>query len=425
MNILLVRSKPHRTTIGLQSVMICEPLELMTLAAVLRANGHHVTILDMILERRPLKHFLRKHQPDLVGITGYISHIGVIKEYARQIKMENVDTKVCVGGVHAAVCPEDFSDPYIDLVCRTAEDFYRFTGCTDCAPRLPDRNLPERYTQKYYYLFQTQCALIKTSFGCPNDCNFCFCKEIEPYSARSVDDVIAELLAMPQTEVYIVDDNFLHNRERLLEFADKLAQNNIKKHFLCYGRADFIARNEDIIARLYETGLRAVIVGLESASQEELDSYDKRTNVSDNIAAVKILQKYGIECYATVILGIDWGKADFARLYRFLNELGIIFVNLQPFTPMPGTPYFDKFKERLIIPYSQPEKWDMAHLVVRPGKLSVRQYYAQIIKLYYKITITPKHTAYMLRRYGFKRTMKLSVGALRISLQYFAKIIRG
>jgi radical SAM superfamily enzyme YgiQ (UPF0313 family) len=240
-----------------------------------------------------------------------------------------------------------------------------------------------------------------------------------------VDDVISELLTIPQTEVYIVDDNFLHNQERLLEFADKVSQHKIKKHYLCYGCADFIAQNENIIARLHEIGLRAVIVGLESANQEELDDYNKRASVSDNIAAVRILKKYGIECYGTVILGIDWDKSDFARLYRFLKELGIVFVNLQPFTPMPGTPYFEKYKERLIIQYSQPEKWDMAHLVVKPGKMSVRQYYAQILKLYYKITITPKHTVYMFRQYGFRQTMKLSVGAFRISLQYLAKIIRG
>jgi len=425
MNILLIRPKPHRATIGLQNVMICEPLELMTLAAVLRANEHTVTILDMILERRSLKHFIHKYQPETVGITGYISHIGVIKEYAKRIKILNPKIKVCVGGVHAAVCPEDLSDPNIDLVCRTADDFYRFSDCANFAPRLPDRNLPKRYIKKYYYLFQTLCALIKTSFGCPYNCNFCFCKEITPYDARPVSDVINELLTISQKEVYIVDDNFLHNGERLIEFCEQLEIQNIHKHFLVYGRADFIAANEDVIARLAKNGLSAVIVGLESANQDELDSYNKRTKLDDNIAAVRILKKYNIECYATVILGLDWDKSDFKQLYRFLKELDIAFVNLQPFTPMPGTAYFDDYKDRLLIPYEQPEKWDMAHLVVNPGKLSVRQYYAQIIRLYYKITVTPKHTAYMLRRYGLKQTLKLSIGAFRITMQYLAKIIRG
>jgi len=425
MNILLIRPKPHRRTIGLQSMMVCEPLELMTLAAVLRKNGHSVTVIDMILECWPVTRLVKKNRPDIVGITGYISHIGVIKEYARRIKSLDPAIKIGVGGVHAAVCSHDFADEHIDYVCRSAGDFYRFAGCDDPSDMLPDRSLPERYLKRYYYLFQSRCALIKTSYGCPYSCGFCFCKEIAPYSARSVDDVIRELLTIPQREVYIVDDNFLFNKPRLLDFADKLEKNRIDKRFLVYGRADFIAANEDVIARLADVGLGAVIVGLESASQEELDGYQKRSRVEDNIAAVGILKKHGIECYATIILGIGWDKSDFSRLREFLKKLDIVFVNLQPFTPMPGTPYFEQFSGNLIIPYSEPEKWDMAHLVVQPSRLSVRQYYLQILKLYYQITVTPGHGLYMIRRYGLNRTLRLSLGAMKISIQYLLKIIKG
>ena len=104
---------------------------------------------------------------------------------------------------------------------------------------------------------------------------------------------------------------------------------------MVYGRSDFISRNEDIIIKLKEVGLSAVIVGVEASSQEELDSYNKKTKIDDNVKAVSILRKHDIECYATVILGIDWDKNDFKRLYKFIKANKIVFVNLQPFTPMP------------------------------------------------------------------------------------------
>jgi len=425
MKILLIRPRPHKETIGLQSVMICEPLELMTLAAVLKKNNHNVEIIDMIIEKRPLKNIVIEFAPDLVGITGYISHIQVMKDYARKIKELNPNIRVLVGGVHAEVCPEDFADKNIDKICSSAQDLYSYVGCQDTTPLPPFRMLPEKYRKRYYYLFHQNCALIKTSFGCPYSCTFCFCKEISPYSARDIDSVIAELQQIEQEQVYIVDDDFLFNRERLMEFAAKLQQLNIKKKFLVYGRADFIARNEDIIELLKEVGLQAVIVGLEASNQEELDSYNKRTKIEDNNNAVRILKKHDIECYATVILGIDWDKSDFEKLYQFLNNLDIVFVNLQPFTPMPRTPYFAENKDKLLIPYEESEKWDMAHLVIKPGKLSVRAFYAQIIKLYYRITITPKHSIYMIRKYGFKVTFNLSIGALKVTLQYIKKMIRG
>lgn len=425
MKILLIRPRPHKETIGLQSVMICEPLELMQLSAVLKANGHEVEIVDMILEKKPVEYFIRKFSPELVGISGYISHIGVMKQYAEIIKKINKDIKVAVGGVHATVCPDDFKCEYIDYIARSEEDFYKAANCKDTTKRYPDRNLPKRYTDKYYYLFAHKCALIKTSFGCPYNCNFCFCRQISPYKARKIDDVITELLQIPQKEVYIVDDDFLFNRERLWEFYDKIKENKIEKNFLVYGRADFIAANEDVIEALSKVGLNSVIVGIEASTQKELDGFNKRTKIEDNEKAVGILKKYGIECYATVILGVDWDRNDFKNLYRYIRHLGLVFVNLQPFTPMPGTPYFDEYKDKLIIPYNEHEKWDMAHLVIKPGKISARRYYYEILKLYYKITLRPKNVVYMFRRYGVGTTLKLSIGAAQISRQYIKKIIRG
>ena len=425
MNILLIRPKPNKETIGLQSVMICEPLELMTLKSVLSHNGHNVTILDMIIEKKPLHHYVRLYQPAVTGITGYISHVNVIKEYAHVIKSVNSQIKVYCGGVHAEVCPEDFICENIDGVCNSAEDFYNTVGCGDLGYRFPDRDLPDKYRKKYYYLFHKNCALIKTSYGCPYNCKFCFCKEISPYIVRDLDLVMEELKSIKQEEVYIVDDNFLYDRKKLERFCDKLERLGIKKKYLVYGRADFITQNEDIIKRLKRSGLRAVIVGIEAATQEELDSYNKKTKRSDNIEAVRILKKHDIEVYATVILGEKWDKSDFNRLYRFLKELGIVFVNLQPFTPMPGTQYFDEYKDELIISRNEYEKWDMAHIVIKPKKLSVRAYYMQIVKLYFLLSLSPKSCIYMIRKYGLKDCLKLSFGAAKITRQYLAKIVKG
>ncbi|MBR3769785.1 MAG: cobalamin-dependent protein, partial [Lachnospiraceae bacterium] len=86
MKVLLIRPKPHKETIGLQNVMICEPLELEYLAANAEAVGHTTEIVDMILEKKRISYFLEKYKPDVVGLTGYIAHVNVIKNHAKQIK---------------------------------------------------------------------------------------------------------------------------------------------------------------------------------------------------------------------------------------------------------------------------------------------------------------------------------------------------
>ncbi|MCI8692695.1 MAG: radical SAM protein [Lachnospiraceae bacterium] len=451
MKILLVRPRPHKDTIGLQNLMICEPLELEYIASNIRTHGHKSVIVDMILEKKELTYFVEKYRPQAVGITGYISHVNVIKKYAREIKTYDPAIKVLVGGVHAEVNPQDFESEHIDYIIRanglrtvteildrlergeTMDDLpclYRREGGkprkeTSFPYLFPDRSKVDRYRSRYYYMFHRNCSLIKTSFGCPYQCAFCFCRQITDggYFARDLENVIAELKTVKETEIYIVDDDFLVDRERILEFTRLLKENHIKKRYLIYGRADFIAANEDVIRAFQKAGLRAVIVGLESCDSRELKDYRKMTQVAVNEKAVRILQKYDVECYGTFITGIHWKKEDFKALERWIKKLGIVFVNLQPLTPLKGTELYEKYRKDFIIREDEYEKWDLAHLVVKPTYISIRKYYFYTMMLYYKTMVNPTSVLYMIRKYGIKDTVKLSIGACKVNLQYLKKLL--
>lgn len=446
MKILLIRPKPDKETIGLQHVMICEPLELEYICSNIKREDVEVTILDMILEKKPLEHFLKEFDPDVVGMSGYISHVNIIKKYADRIKALKPNCKVVVGGVHAEVLPEDFLHENIDFIVEAnglstfnnilnniysdnIEGVYRkgYSNLkqTSFEYNFPDRSKVARYRSKYYYMFHNPCAIIKTSFGCPYNCSFCFCKEVTEYFTRTIDSVIEEIKQIPEKEIYIVDDDFLFNKERLLEFCKKLQVNNLKKKFLVYGRADFIYKNEDVIKELSDNGLRAVIVGLESYRNEDLNKYNKKTSIMENEEAIKILQKYDVEIYGTMIMDMDFTKKDFRNLYRWIKRVNLTFVNLQPFTPLKGTKPYDAYKDKLIVNREEFEKWDLAHLVLKPEMMTIRQYYFQMILLYYKITLRPKNIIKLITKYGIKENLKMLMGSNLVSLQYFHKIIRG
>jgi radical SAM superfamily enzyme YgiQ (UPF0313 family) len=451
MKVLLVRPQPEKETIGLQKVMICEPLELEYLGAYAKEMGHEVKLVDMILETEPLSHFIRRYDPDVVGITGYIAHVNRIKAYSEEIKKVKESCRVIVGGVHAEVVPEDFASPFIDYIVKgnglrtfgeilaaleagLPTDSIRgvWGNRLECVKETsfryphPDRTLTEVYRSRYYYMFHNPCALIKTSFGCPYECRFCFCRKITDgkYFYRELEDVLEELKSIPEEEIYIVDDDFLVDRNRLLEFCRQLEAQGINKRYLIYGRADFIAANEDVIAKFAERGLRAVIVGLESGNEEELKKYNKKSSVRINEAAMAILKKYNVECYGTFILGTDWDKRDFDSLYNWIRKLGIMFINLQPFTPLPGTEPYLGYKDSLLIPRNEYEKWDLAHLVVKPGKMSIRAYYFNILKVYYKVTMHPGNLLRMIKKYGIRENLKLSLGVSQITMQYLVKLLK-
>lgn len=304
MKVLLVRPKPHKETIGLQHVMICEPLELEYLASNIPDDIEdqlELKIVDLIIEKKVYSQILKEERPDFVLFTGYITHVGTIKDLAKESKEIFPDIKTGVGGIHAEVLAEDFVSPFIDFIYSkngidgfniTLESLLRGESVETIKDRLldigiknnffnykhPDREAVSKYRKKYYYMFHNPCALIKTSYGCPYDCSFCFCKEItdRQYFTRDMDDVMDELESLPEEEIYIVDDDFLYSIKRLQSFIEQIKKRKIHKKFLVYGRADFIVKNIDILRKLKEVGLQAVIVGIESLREKDLKSYNKK-----------------------------------------------------------------------------------------------------------------------------------------------------
>ena len=451
MKILLIRPRPHKETIGLQHVMICEPLELEYLISNIHNDIRKETdveIVDMILEKKGFEEIVSKKKPDFIVFTGYITHVGIIKEMAKEAKQIFPMIKTGVGGVHAEVVPEDFRSEFIDFIYNINgienfnltlkglinkktvqeinEEISRDIRKSTFDYKYPDRNAVEKYRKKYYYMFHNPCALIKTSFGCPYNCSFCFCKEITDgkYFTRPMDDIIEELLSIKEDEVYIVDDDFLYDRNKLNNFIAGIKENNIKKKFLVYGRADFIAANKDIIAELKTIGLQAVIVGIESVRAGDLKDYNKGTTVDINENCIKILQELNIELYATLIIPLDFGKKDFKQLTDWLTGLNVRFVNLQPLTPLPGTEIFDSYEKSLLVKRQEYEVWDMAHVVLKPEFMSIRAFYAEILKAYYKVVMRPKHLIALIKKYGLKSNIKMLVGSSFVSFQYIQKIIR-
>ncbi len=449
MKLLLIRPRPEKDTIGLQHVMIVEPLELEILGATIRKSDSAV-IVDMIIEKGTIEHFLSVHKPDILCITGYITNVGTIKKMCKAAKIFNRLIITIVGGVHCEVCPDDFNYPAIDyrVVRNAVTVFPKILDHIEYGNELPagvlksgqnlgkenlplidfnyvhpNRSLTSKYRDQYFYIFHDKVALIKATFGCPFKCNFCFCRKIteEQYWQRDIKDVIRELKTINEEEIYIVDDDFLADRKYVEDFLNQLKKRNIKKKYLIYGRADFIVNNPELIARFRDNGLKTVIVGFESFFEEELELFAKNIDVDTNYKAMEILNKLEVDCYATVILSPDWDKEQFRALEIILKKLKIHYVNLQPLTPLPGTD-FRVSKDKLLIEPDDYAKWDLAHISISPSKLSVAEYYKELLRLYGKVLFQ----SWVLKKYllniSVKMLIKIIMGSWRVRRQYQMKI---
>ena len=445
MRVLLVRPRPSKKSLGLMDLMTCEPLELEYVSSWLKTKKCEVFFADMIFEKRTLEEIMSETNPDMVCTTAYITHVNVVKDYAKAIKDFRADIITAVGGVHSEVNRQDFECGSIDYVLGingvknlgflvdAIEENKQPVFELDFIDRdflvnmpLPDREITAKYRAGYDYAFHAPCALIKTSYGCPQKCSFCYCIAItrRQYWERPLDDVVEELKQIKEQNVFIVDDDFLVSRERVGRFCELVKLNNIKKRYIIFGRADFIANNRETMKSFRDCGLEAVFVGVESFRQEDLNDWGKRCSVELNEKAIRVLNELEIDCYAGSIAASDWDKKDFRVFTAWLKAMKVSFVNIQPLVPLPGTPIHEKYKDRLLFRHDEYERWDLTHIIIKPEKMSLSAFYLRIIISYLHTTASYKTFIYIRRKYGAAMAKKSFRGGLYILRQYIVLMVK-
>lgn len=454
MKILLVRPSVPKHTIGLKHIMICEPLELEYIAAGL--DGHDLMIFDHLVETG-FKSRIEEFKPDIVVSSCYKTGTNEVIKLFRYVKSIDINCITIVGGVHATVVPEDFADMSVDIIglgdgtmllpeivdslakglsllgvpgiaIPIGDGKLLKTDPREYMPKpddlpFPKRELVAHLQHKYYYLMHRPVATMKTTWGCWYKCKFCFTWKVTdgiPFS-RSPESIAAELLTIQADEIYIVDDIFLINRSRLNKLADLITKHNIRKNYLCYSRADFIAENEDIIEKWSSLGLKSVFIGLEATTDEELLQMNKNLDANHNIRAIEILRKYEIDIYASLIPGSEYDKEDWERLFKFIRDTKLYYVNISPATPLPGAEDYKDFREKLTVPEDAHGLFDLSHQLL-PTRMHLRSYYMQLLLLYVKTTLNMasarKNTFRTLPSIWSLRYWEMIWGALKIGMQF-------
>ncbi len=257
---------------------------------------------------------------------------------------------------------------------------------------IPDRSFFYRHRSSYRYLNLTEVATIKTAFSCPYSCNFCYCTLLSGgrYQARDIELVVEELARIDAQNIQIVDDDFLIDVSRLERFISLVKEKDIRKTYICYTRADFVCNHPELIADLAEIGFHYFLVGLEAVSDEELQGFQKQTDVTMNERCISVINSTSAHCIALMIAPVDADKAYFENLYRWIVKNKVLYVTVSIFTPIPGTPLYEQYKDQ--ITSTDIADWDFLHLVMEPAKLSRREFYREYNKLFLRLYRLAKKT---------------------------------
>lgn len=440
MKILLIRPNPSKKAVSIRNFMFGEPLGLEAVSTILKELNQEILFMDLMVDGlyKYIK-ILKKFKPDIVGITSQCTDIDNVLKISKIAKEINKNTKVVVGGVQVTITPEAYFDKNIDYVFKaTTRENYKqliqqiendtdeeiagvysrkrqyqstLTACQNEYVR-PDREVTDKYRKNYNYVGYRPCALLQTSYGCKNHCKFCVRWRIEGSKLVEIPiiDVIEEIAAIKEPYIKIIDNDFLVNKERVMEFLNLIEENEIKKKYVCFGSANSIIENEHLFKRLAKNGLKVVIIGIESCDNGKLKEWDKASTKDETYKAFQILKNNGISVCGNIILDPDFSKDDFKNIVKYHKKLKPEMCTFTPLVPHPLTPLYDKYKDRLLYSIEDYEKWNFGEVMIKPSQMSLNRFYFEMIKLTRPFNFNMTTIKYLFREYPIKNILKMLFG---------------
>jgi anaerobic magnesium-protoporphyrin IX monomethyl ester cyclase len=353
------------------------PLGIITLGTILRDKGHHVQCLDTSFDKNfdRVKHELETFQPDLVGVstlTNFFENSRKIIEAARSLGARTV-----MGGPHPSIAPKETLEmiPELDFAVqgegeRTLPelvsalegegDLSEIPGLAyrkDGEVQLNEQELgvldldkipvPDRDLLDVNHLYLTSRAVnMHVSRGCPFRCSFCqptlhrmFGRKMR---YRSPELVVDEMVQMNQkykvSDFFFNDDIFTTNRRWLRELAGIIQERSLHKKFRSVVNSRVDIFNESVAQTLKNMGCYYILFGIESGSQEILDSIQKGITVEQTKKAFELCRKYRFRTHAYVLLASPEETLETLRLTEDLvDEIKPDTVHISICTPLLGT----------------------------------------------------------------------------------------
>lgn len=403
--ILLVHPEISHNKYNFTGVIENEPLELEYISALLKERGFAPEIWDGQVETQPFAERLHEVKPFAVYVCGRTRQENFMKEYCAAAKKAGCIT--LVGGLHVQLNYKRFFCKQIDWILTSFDIFHIADILTGTEPphsvcfrhggewiikaaqpfdisRLPhpDRSYFYAHTGRYRYLELLPCAHVRSAYCCPYRCSFCCRNKMNcgSYSVRPIEDVVDEIASIGCENIYFIDDDFLFDRRRIERFIALIRERGIRKKYVCYGRADFVAANPDLMRELKDIGFYYVLTGLEAADGRHLKAYNKKTAPQTNAEAVRILNETGINMMGMFIVDLDFRRKDFFAVYKWIRKHDLRHSAISIYTPEMSSEQFSAYRSRLIT--RDPGQWDYLHVVAKPANMSVKRYY-----MYYHILV--------------------------------------
>ena len=317
-----------------------------------------------------------KEQYDLVLISFDTSSSLTAYKHCREFRKRG--SYVVCGGYHATALPEEVSEHCDTVISGPAEvsipqfidDFTngrpeKFYKNKDiCAAKYP---IPSRdkITQKK----KLKIPALIADRGCNNSCKYCSMSTMWRSNPRPVMDVVNELVELGSKMAIFYDPNFFGNREYAISLMNALLP--LKRLWAANATADF-GYDHELMKLAYESGCRAVLIGLESMNTKSLASAAKRFHAAENYKEIiDNIHSYGIAVNGCFVLGFDHDtEEELLSLPQRVDYLGLDLCRFGILTPYPGTLFFEEYQKSGRIISRDWSRYSQHYAVFKPAHMT-------------------------------------------------------
>jgi anaerobic magnesium-protoporphyrin IX monomethyl ester cyclase len=379
------------------------PLGILAIATPLLRAGYEVKLIDSTITPNFKKRVIEEMADSLCLAISLVTGpmIKEAVEIARESKRLYPDKPVVIGGWHPSLLPDQTlaadcvdiivigqgEEAFLEIVQRIEEGespkgilgaAYKDNGVLTFNPRRELRPLtdmpPKAYEIADFDGYERVCgrrwAMYTSSIACPYNCGYCTNAGVygRKWNALAPDQAsreMCELVSRYRLQLlWVVDDNFLVDRNRALGIAEGICFRGVKFEWSIQASTNLVTRlSVEELKLLRRAGLTQVAQGADSGSPKVLRLMNKDFQKLDNIYdAADRLTQAGIRPSFNMIFAYPGeGRVERRESVTLImnvcrqNPGAEFFTNI--FTPYPGAPVMEKAFELGIDVPKRLEDW--------------------------------------------------------------------
>lgn len=377
MNIYIIKASAQSSFKEYKKYQGSPPQSIFSLAA---ATPEGVG-LELVDETMDMKVSFR-NKADIVAI--FASTPDILRAYKIADKFRKKGKTVVLGGLHVTFMPDEAQQHADALLIGEAEGIweqllddyqhgrlqprYQRTEPVDVATLKP---FPTHLIDKSWY---GNTWTVMVSRGCIYHCSYCL---VTPFfnkgmRYRPVGHIVDEIKNSGAKWFELHSDHLMGDPEYIRELLTALIPLNIQ----WVGETTVnMSKDEELLELAAKSGMRYVLVGLETPSQEALKKAAKGfVKIQEVKEYIRRYHAYNIVVDSAMIFGFDEQDATiFERSLEFVNEVEVDVPHSVLLIPFPGSRTYRKLEEEGRLLTKDWSKYDGAHVVFQPKQMTAKQ----------------------------------------------------